>query len=134
MKLDHEDPEQGSMPEQYAPHFQGQARFQFFDSPFEPGPGVFAVHFDAGGRTKPHIHHSGQVLYVTAGEGIVADRTGRRTVHPGDVITVGRDEWHWHGGTPESPMTHLTVQMTGPEDIEWGVDEGDWTQDYDRPG
>ena len=36
-------------------------------------PAVSAVHFDAGGRTRPHVHRSGQVLQVTAGEGIVAE-------------------------------------------------------------
>jgi quercetin dioxygenase-like cupin family protein len=131
VQFDKEDSTQGQMPDSYAPHFQGTARFQFFDSPFEPGPAVFAVHFEAGARTKPHIHHSGQVLYVTNGEGIVADREGRRTVRAGDVITVQRDEWHWHGGTPDSSMTHVTVQMPGSEDVGWDVDEGDWARDYE---
>lgn len=130
MHVDSNDRTRGEMPDQYRPHFQGAARFQFFDSPFEPGPVVFAVHFEAGARTKPHLHHSGQVLYVTDGEGIVATREGRQTVRPGQVITVGRDEWHWHGGTPDSPMTHLTVQMPGSDDIEWDVDEDDWARGY----
>lgn len=130
MKLDHDDRSRGDMPDSYGPHFEGTARFQYFESPFEPGPAVFAVHFDAGARTKPHIHHSGQVLYVTEGEGIVADREGRRTVRPGDVIIVGRDEWHWHGGTPNTAMTHFTVQMPGSDDIEWDIDEGDWATGY----
>lgn len=130
MDFGHDDPTQGEIPEAYAPHFQGTARFQFFDSPFDPGPAVFAVHFDAGGRTKPHVHRSGQVLYVTEGQGIVADRTGRHTVNPGDVVTVARDEWHWHGGTPGTPMTHLTIQMPAVEDIDWDVEEGDWAAGY----
>ena len=121
----------GEMPDAYAPHFQGTARFQFFESPFDPGPAVFAVHFEAGARTKPHVHHTRQVLYVTEGQGIVADRSGRHTVRPGDVITVARDEWHWHGGTPETSMTHLTVQMPGSEDVEWDVEEGDWAEGYE---
>ena len=125
-----EDRVKGEMPESFAPHFQGTARFQFFESPFEPGPVMAAVHFEAGARTKPHIHHSGQVLYVTNGEGIVADRAGRHVVRPGDVITVGRDEWHWHGATPGTPMTHLTVQMPGSGDVEWDVEEGDWAEGY----
>lgn len=134
MDFDHDDRARGDMPDAYGPHFQGSARFQFFESPFEHGLAVFAVHFDAGGRTKPHVHHSGQVLYVTEGEGIVANADGRRTVRPGDVITVARDEWHWHGATPDAPMTHLTVQITGPEDIEWDVDEGDWASGYAGSG
>lgn len=130
MDFSTEDRTQGEMPDDYAPHFEGTARFQFFESPFEPGPAVFAVHFEAGARTKPHVHHSGQVLYVTHGEGIVADRSGRHTVRPGDVITVARDEWHWHGGTAGTPMSHVTVQMPGSGDVEWDVDKGDWAEGY----
>jgi hypothetical protein len=28
-------------------------------------------------------------------------------------------------------MTHVTVQMRGPDSIDWDVDEGDWAQGYD---
>jgi quercetin dioxygenase-like cupin family protein len=133
MELDHIDHASGDLPEDYRPHFQGEARFQRFASPFGDRPAVFAVHFEAGGRTRPHVHRSGQVLHVTAGEGIVADRSGRQVVRPGDVVTVEPDEWHWHGGTPTSPMTHLTVQVTAPGDIDWDVDEGDWAGGYGAP-
>lgn len=126
MDVHHIDPTQGEPPVEVAEHFQGQARLQPFPSPFRDGPAVFAVHFDAGGRTRPHTHAAGQVLHVTLGEGTVADREGRRRVRPGDVVVVQPGEWHWHGGTPESAMTHLTVQMTGPDSIDWDVDEGDW--------
>jgi quercetin dioxygenase-like cupin family protein len=89
-----------------------------------------AVHFDVGARTRPHAHRSGQVLHVTAGRGIVADRSGRQVVLPGDVVAVAPDEWHWHGGRPDSPMTHLTIQVTERGDIDWDVDEGDWAVDH----
>lgn len=130
MEFDRVEPGSGELPDAYRPHFQGQATFQWFTSPFGDRPAVFAVHFAAGGRTHPHVHRSGQVLHVTDGEGIVADRSGRRTVQPGDVVTVLPGEWHWHGGTPSSPMSHLTIQVTTPGDIDWDVDEGDWADGY----
>jgi quercetin dioxygenase-like cupin family protein len=130
MEQERIDSTQGQLPEEYRPHFQGEARFQRFVSPFGERPAVFAVHFEAGGRTRPHVHRSGQVLCVTSGRGIVANRHGRRQVEPGDVLTIDPGEWHWHGGTPTSPMTHLTVQVTEPGDIDWDVDEGDWAADY----
>ncbi|HEX2027898.1 MAG TPA: cupin domain-containing protein [Nitriliruptorales bacterium] len=130
MQIDHPDRSKGELPDDYAPYFQGQAQFQHFASPFGDRPAVFAVHFEAGGRTRPHVHRSGQVLYITDGEGIVADQSGRRVVRPGDVVTIRPDEWHWHGGTPTSAMTHLTVQVTAAGDIDWDVDEGDWASDY----
>ncbi len=126
MKFDTIDSAQGELPEEYRPHFEGHARFQRFASPFGDRPAVFAVHFDAGARTRPHVHRSGQVLHITAGRGIVASRAGRQTVLPGDVVTVEPGEWHWHGGTPTTSMTHLTVQVTAPGDVDWEVDEGDW--------
>ncbi len=130
MDFDTIDPGRGELPEEYRPHFQGHARVQRFASPFGERPAVSAVHFDAGARTRPHVHRSGQVLHITAGRGIVADRAGRQVVLPGDVVTVHPDEWHWHGGTPDSSMTHLTVQVTAPGDIDWDVDEGDWADAY----
>jgi quercetin dioxygenase-like cupin family protein len=130
MELDTIDAGRGDLPEEYRPHFQGQARVQGFASPFGDRPAVSAVHFEAGARTRPHVHRSGQVLHVTAGRGIVASPAGRQVVLPGDVVVVEPGEWHWHGATPDSPMTHLAVQVTEPGDIDWDVDEGDWAVDY----
>jgi quercetin dioxygenase-like cupin family protein len=94
---------------------------------FRERPAVFAIYFDAGARTRPHAHRSGQV-HVTAGRRMIAGRSGRQVVLPGDVVTVAPDEWQWHCG--DSPMTHLTVQVTEPGDIDGDVDEGDWAVDY----
>jgi len=131
MKIDAVDPGAGDLPPDYRAHFAGSARFQQLTSPFEGGPDVFIVHFEAGGRTRPHVHHSGQILHVVAGEGVVADRGGRHVVSPGDTITVSPDEGHWHGGLPHSAMSHLTVQYRGT-DVSWEVEEGDWASGYDR--
>jgi quercetin dioxygenase-like cupin family protein len=130
MELDHVDNTKGELPKELLDHFQGEAKMQPFVSPFPEGPAVFAVHFQAGGRTKPHTHRFGQVLHITSGQGIVGTMTGRHVVEPGDIVTVMPNEWHWHGGTPTSPMTHVTVQMTGPDSIDWDVDERDWASDY----
>jgi quercetin dioxygenase-like cupin family protein len=130
MEFDTIDSSRGELPGAYRPHFQGTARVQGFTSPFGDRPAVSAVHFDAGARTRPHVHRSGQVLYITAGRGIVAHRAGRQVVLAGDVVTVEPGEWHWHGGAPDSPMTHLAVQVTEPGDIDWDVDEGDWDTGY----
>jgi quercetin dioxygenase-like cupin family protein len=64
---------------------------------------------------------------------MVGDRNGRRVLEPGDVVSTAPGEWHWHGAAPDSPMTHLTVQVTGPDSIDWDVDQGDWASDYDAP-
>ncbi len=130
MELSHIDRSQGELPDALRPHFQGEARLQRLASPFVDGPTVFAVHFEAGGRTRPHVHRSGQVLHVASGEGIVANESERRLIGPGDVITVMPGEWHWHGATPGSPMTHVTVQMPGSAETSWDVSERDWANGY----
>jgi quercetin dioxygenase-like cupin family protein len=130
MEFETIDSARGELPEDDQGHFHGQARLQRFASPFGDRPAVFAVHFEAGARTRPHVHRSGQLLHVTAGRGVVAGRAKRQVVLPGDVVTVEPGEWHWHGGTPDSAMNHLSVQVTEPGDIDWDVDEGDWSVDY----
>ena len=131
MEFDHADRAEGELPDEYKSHFQGNAKIQTLSSPFGLQPAVFVVHFDAGGRTHPHLHRSGQVLFIAEGEGIVATEADRRTVRAGDVVTVQPDEWHWHGGTPTSSMSHFTVQMMTAGDVVWDVDEKDWATGYE---
>lgn len=129
MELQHIDESKGEMPDDLSVHFQGEARIQPLASPFPDGPAVFAVHFRPGGRTRPHVHPTGQVLHVAKGRGVVGTTSGRHLVEAGDVVVSMPGEWHWHGATPDSPMTHLTVQQTGPDSIDWDVDERDWGSD-----
>ncbi len=119
----------GELPPQLGPHMQGEARIQPLPSPFADGPQVFAVHFQPGGRTRPHVHPAGQVLHITSGQGVVGGVDGRRLVEAGDVVVAQPGEWHWHGATPFSAMTHVTVQFGGPDATVWDVEERDWSDD-----
>jgi quercetin dioxygenase-like cupin family protein len=132
LEFGHVDNTKGEPPAEVEEHFQGSARLQPLSSPFADGPGVFAVHFDAGGRTKPHTHREGQLLVISSGKGIIGSRDGRRVVEAGDVVAVMPEEWHWHGATPNTPMTHITIQRQGPDSIDWDVDEGDWASGYEE--
>jgi quercetin dioxygenase-like cupin family protein len=123
------DDTQGEPPGEHPQHFQGEARLQSLPNPFAEGPAVFAVHFEPGGRTRPHVHRSGQFLYIVAGRGVVGDTSGRRQVGPGDVVVARAGEWHWHGAAPDAPMTHMTVQVQG-DPVDWEVDERDWADGY----
>ncbi len=129
MKFERIDDSTGELPAELAAHFQGEARIQSLPSPFPDGPLVFAVHFQPGGRTRPHVHPAGQVLHVTSGQGVVGGVDGRRLVEAGDVVVAMPGEWHWHGATPFSPMTHVTVQFGGPGSTDWDVEERDWSDD-----
>lgn len=67
------------------------------------------VTFRPGERTKFHTHDGIQILYVTGGTGILANRERKEEVSEGDVILIERGEEHWHGNTEdaEEPFRHV---------------------------
>ena len=69
-----------------------------------------AVFFGAGARTVPHTHHNGQHLFISEGVGVIGDEKGVHVVRAGDVASSPPGAWHWHGATPATAMTHLTVE------------------------
>jgi quercetin dioxygenase-like cupin family protein len=127
--FDHVDRHKGEAPEDPS-HFQGLVKIQRFRDQFPGGVEIIAVHFGAAGRTRPHSHSAGQVLHVTSGKGIVATRSCRRFIEPGDIVIVTPGEWHWHGGTTSSAMTHVAMQLPGS--TSWKEPELDWARDYDE--
>lgn len=130
MFFDHVDRHKGEAPPADPAHFQGQVKIQHFGDQFPGGVEIIAVHFEAAGRTRPHVHSEGQVLHVTSGKGILANLAGRRFVERGDIVIVTPNEWHWHGGTTSSAMTHVAMQVRDSTD--WDVAEHDWASDYDE--
>ncbi|MFD7866781.1 cupin domain-containing protein [Streptomyces sp. NPDC057682] len=86
----------------------------WLDAVAEPAPPsrirMFSVHFAPGGHTGWHTHPHGQVLHVTEGEGLVQRRGAPpERIRAGDTVWIEPDEWHWHGATPHTFMTHLAV-------------------------
>jgi quercetin dioxygenase-like cupin family protein len=85
----------------------------------EDGTNVGVVHFAPGARTHWHHHAGGQFLYGVAGRGRVRSKgEAGHVLEPGDVISVEPGEWHFHGGTPDSPLVHIAVNGGG--DAIWG--------------
>ena len=83
------------------------------------GTNVGVVHFSPGARTHWHRHPGGQFLFGVSGRGRVRTRgEPGHVLEPGDVIHVRPDEWHYHGGAPESPLVHVAVNGGGAP--EWG--------------
>jgi quercetin dioxygenase-like cupin family protein len=83
------------------------------------GTDLGIVSFAPGARTRWHRHPGGQFLYGVSGRGRVRTKEERgHVLVPGDVVHVGPDEWHFHGGTPESPLVHVAVNGGGAP--EWG--------------
>ncbi|WP_103348109.1 cupin domain-containing protein [Amycolatopsis sp. CA-128772] len=72
---------------------------------------VDRVQFAPGARTRWHRHPLGQVLVVTEGTGYVQRRGGpAQLIRPGDTVRVAAGEWHWHGATDTTSMTHLAIE------------------------
>lgn len=82
--------------------------------PTTDGMLVNTVHFAPGGRTNWHTHGQGQVLIVTAGEGLVFDREGNGgRIGTGDVVHIPGETDHWHGAADSSFMTHVAISVGG---------------------
>jgi 4-carboxymuconolactone decarboxylase len=88
------------------------------------------VRFVPGSRTAWHVHALGQTLRVTDGIALVQARSGQAVVvHPGQTIYTPPGEWHWHGATSDTFMTHLDLAETVPEEEGPGVTWGDHITD-----
>ncbi len=85
----------------------------------DDGTNIGVVHFGPGARTHWHHHPGGQFLYAVTGRGRVRTRgEAGHVLEPGDVIHVDPGEWHFHGGTPDSPLVHVAINGGG--DAIWG--------------
>lgn len=95
----------------------------------EDGTDVGIVHFSPGARTRWHRHPGGQLLVGLSGRGRVRSRgEAGYVLEAGDVVGVGSDEWHFHGGTPDAPLVHVAVNIGGSPD--WGEPVSD--EEYDE--
>jgi quercetin dioxygenase-like cupin family protein len=75
------------------------------------------VTFQPGARTNWHWHPAGQHMIVTDGIALTGTRDGRIIeFREGETVWCPPDLDHWHGATPDAPMTHLVIT---------GVEEGE---------
>lgn len=73
------------------------------------------VTFQAGARTAWHMHPAGQHMIVTDGTALTGTRDGKVIKFTeGETVWCPSDIDHWHGATPDAPMTHLVI--TGSEE------------------
>jgi quercetin dioxygenase-like cupin family protein len=79
------------------------------------------VTFEPCSRSDWHTHPLGQTLIVTAGCGLHQRWGGPiEEIRPGDVVTVGPNEKHWHGAAPNTAMTHIAIQEAlDGKAVEW---------------
>lgn len=80
--------------------------------PFTDGVQINNVFFAPGGRTHWHSHERGQVLQVVAGCGwICLEGNKPQPIRSGDVVWIGPNERHWHGGADTSYMLHTATSL-----------------------
>ncbi len=105
--------ESGSQPSQKgsAEHFTGAVRIDpLFTAPDPARIGIASVTFEPGARSAWHSHPLGQTLIVMHGAGRVQKWGGAiEEIHPGDVVWAPPGEKHWHGASPTTAMTHLSL-------------------------
>lgn len=73
------------------------------------------VTFQPGARSAWHLHPAGQHIIVTDGMALTGTRDGKSIRFKiGDTVWCPPGLEHWHGATPDAPMTHLVI--TGSKD------------------
>jgi quercetin dioxygenase-like cupin family protein len=84
----------------------------------ETPPGqITYIHFDAGARTRWHVHEKGQLVFVEEGVGLEQQKGGPvREIHAGEVIWCPPGVPHWHGAAPDKAGTQYNVTRGK---IEW---------------
>lgn len=76
-----------------------------------------AVFFDAGARTRPHVHPTDQVLFFVRGPGfVVFPGEEEQLIEEGGIVVVPGGLLHMHGATAAGPACHLAVRAPGPTD------------------
>ena len=104
----------GSQPSSQGPadYFTGTVRIDpLFEAPEPARARGGSVTFEPGARSAWHTHPLGQTLIVMSGLGWTQVWGGpKEEIRPGDVIWCPPGVKHWHGATPTTAMTHITVQ------------------------
>lgn len=99
----------GIVAAQQAPQFTG--RSEAMDG---KDLSVARRHFDAGARTYWHSHDKGQLLLVEEGRMRTQQKGGPvRDLGVGESEYAGPNVVHWHGATPDQPLTQINVGFGG---------------------
>jgi quercetin dioxygenase-like cupin family protein len=94
----------------------------------DDAPGKIAyIRFEAGARTRWHVHEAGQLVLVLEGVGLEQQIGGPvREIHAGEAIWCPPGVAHWHGAAPDKGGTQYNVTRGG---IKWleQVTEAEYT-------
>lgn len=94
-------------------NFTGAATLTRMDDVCDgPHVNAYRVSFEAGARTAWHIHSGPQLLLIVAGR-CRLQKAGEplREIEAGGVACIEPGERHWHGASPDAPMTHVALNL-----------------------
>eukprot|EP00003_Mantamonas_plastica_P033011 TRINITY_DN9243_c0_g2_i1.p7 TRINITY_DN9243_c0_g2~~TRINITY_DN9243_c0_g2_i1.p7 ORF type:complete len:164 (-),score=22.47 TRINITY_DN9243_c0_g2_i1:476-967(-) len=79
------------------------------------------VTFSPSARTAWHMHPAGQHMIVTDGTAVTGTRDGKAIhFHEGEAVWCPPGIDHWHGATPDAPVTHFVVTASKDgENVIW---------------
>ena len=93
--------------------FTGNAQLtRMTDLSADPKIHAYRVEFEPAARTAWHTHSGPQILIVLNGC-CRLQRHGKplTEIIAGDVVCIEPRERHWHGAGPDSPMTHVAINI-----------------------
>ena len=74
------------------------------------------VTFEPDARTNWHKHSGGQILLVTAGEGLFQEKDKPvQIIKKGDTIRIAPNIIHWHGAAPNKWFAHISIETNLPD-------------------
>ena len=72
--------------------------------------GAAKVTFQPGARTIWHAHAGGQIIVVTSGTAWYQEKGKPKQIFSqGETVVCPPGVMHWHGASPDGPMTHTVV-------------------------
>jgi quercetin dioxygenase-like cupin family protein len=76
---------------------------------------------EPGTITRWHTHPRGQLLYVLSGCGLVQRENGPIVpISEGDSVWFAPGERHWHGASPDSPFSYISIQaVESGRSVDW---------------
>lgn len=68
------------------------------------------IRFEAGARTRWHLHSTGQLLLVEEGRGRLQEQGGAiKDIPAGQPVYTTPNVLHWHGAAPDQPAVQFSV-------------------------
>ncbi|HEX8015679.1 MAG TPA: cupin domain-containing protein [Flavobacterium sp.] len=102
-------------------NFTGSAYLQMLMASDSLNPtSVGNVTFEAGARTKWHLHPGGQILLVTDGVGYYQEKgQPKKVLHKGDVIKCPPNIPHWHGASADTSFVQVAITNNHKGTVVW---------------